>query len=203
MLVLVSICLSIAFYFCLVWLLSPCTVSSSSSVSHLDFLSFFNSPSLPSPSALSIPFHLSVSLPLSFSLTPSSCIPSAYSKSWTNKQAAGWLASPIYNSSQSNYSEDVCQTHEVHLSASQTETERKKRISCTIMAWTQFTEIIPALSWEIKIMFTAFLLCFDWKHTGMTEQGGYYVITFESASQTPEWERHRDRDSERERDPKL
>lgn len=27
----------------------------------------------------------------------------------------------------------------------------------------------------------------------MTEQGGYYVITFESASQTPEWERERER----------
>lgn len=49
----------------------------------------------------------------------------------SNKQtSSGWLASPIYNSSQSNYSKDVCQTHEVHLSI----------ICVTIMAWTRYRE---------------------------------------------------------------
>lgn len=43
-----------------------------------------------------------------------------------NKQtSSGWLASPIYNSSQANYSEDACQTHEIHLSASQKGKEKR------------------------------------------------------------------------------
>lgn len=43
-----------------------------------------------------------------------------------NKQtSSGWLGPPIYNSSQSNYSRDVCQTHEVHLCASESRRERK------------------------------------------------------------------------------
>lgn len=37
-----------------------------------------------------------------------------------NKQtSSGWLASPIYNSSQSNYKKDVCRISEMHLFAAQ------------------------------------------------------------------------------------
>lgn len=83
----------------------------------------------------------------------------------SNKQtSSGWLESPIYNSSQSNYSEHVCQTHEVHLSVLQRERERKE-ICFTIMAWTHYTETIPAFNGKIKMLFMAFLLCFDRKHT--------------------------------------
>lgn len=46
----------------------------------------------------------------------------------SNKQtSSGWLESPIYNSSQSNYSKHVCQTHEEHLSVLQREREREKK----------------------------------------------------------------------------
>lgn len=79
-----------------------------------------------------------------------------------NKQtSSGWLASPIYNSSQSNYSEDVCQTHEVHLSASYAEREGKKKQCFTITAWTLHTENIAG---RFQIMFMAFLLRGERKH---------------------------------------
>ena len=75
----------------------------------------FYSSSPPSPSALSVPFHLS--------LLRSLCLLKV-----SNKQtSSGWLESPIYNSSQSNYSKHVCQTHEEHLSVLQREREREKK----------------------------------------------------------------------------
>lgn len=67
-------------YFCLFLLLAyhPLALSLS-----LFLISLFDSFSPPSPSALSIPFHLSLLL--------LSCFPSAHLESWTNKQAAGGL----------------------------------------------------------------------------------------------------------------
>lgn len=109
------LCLSVAFHlsafsaFCL-----PCSHSLSLFLSISLSSTLFYSSSPPSPS---VPFHLSLSF-----LLRSLCLLKV-----SNKQtSSGWLASPIYNSSQSNYSEDVCQTHEVHLSASQRRREREE-----------------------------------------------------------------------------
>lgn len=79
----------------------------------------------------------------------------------SNKQtSSGWLASPIYNSSQSNYSEDVCQTHEAHLCIAEGE---KKYVSPSWLGLN--THSIPAFSWEVQLVFMAFRLFFDRKHT--------------------------------------
>lgn len=68
------------------------------------------------------PLHLSLHSRSHFiSLLRSRCLLKV-----SNKQtSSGWLESPIYNSSQSNYSEHVCQTHEVHLSVLQREREKR------------------------------------------------------------------------------
>lgn len=86
----------------------PCSCSLSPSLAFC-FSSLFliHSPLLP---PLHFPSHF-------IFLFGSSCFPSAYSKVLNKQTSSGWLVSPIYNSSQSNYSVDVCQTQEIHLSA--------------------------------------------------------------------------------------
>lgn len=92
------------------------------------FLSASSAVSLPCSCSLAFCFsslfliHSPLLLPLHFPshfilLFGSSCFPSAYSKVLNKQTSSGWLVSPIYNSSQSNCSEDVCQTQEIHLSA--------------------------------------------------------------------------------------
>lgn len=85
------------------------------------FLSASSAVSLPCSCSLAFCFS-PLLLPLHFPshfilLFGSSCFPSAYSKVLNKQTSSGWLVSPIYNSSQSNYSEDVCQTQEIRLSA--------------------------------------------------------------------------------------
>lgn len=128
------------------------------------------------------PFLLLVSLPLSVSffssflfILPSislctlcpisslSCDPSAYSKSRTNKQAAGGSSLlSIIQASQTTAS--MFAKHMKCISLCCRERERKE-ICFTIMAWTHYTETIPAFNGKIKMLFMAFLLCFDRKHT--------------------------------------
>jgi len=112
-------------------------------------------------SLLSPPFLFilhSASLCTLISPSCSFSIPSAYSKSWTNKQAAGDLRLPSIIQASRTTARNVCQTHEVHLS------QRERKVCFIIMAWTRYTESFPPLDWEIRIMFVAFLLCFDRKH---------------------------------------
>lgn len=76
------------------------------------------------------PLHLPLHSPshfISLALSRFSCVPSAYSKVLNKQTSSGWLESPIYNSSQSKYNKDVCQTHEVRVSASHRETRGEER----------------------------------------------------------------------------
>lgn len=117
--------------------------SRSSSLSSSLFL--FISHSI-SPCTLSVPFHLSLSSP------------SAYSNVLNKQTSSGWLTSPIYNSSQSNYSEDLWQTHEVCVASYREDTGEKEALCFNIMVWTWCTQMIPALNSEIKLVFMCLLL---------------------------------------------
>lgn len=106
------------------------------------------------PLHLHLPLHSHfISLFLSFSL-------SAYSKSWTNKQAVGGLRLlSIIQDSQT-----TARMFAKHMKCISRHRKRKG-ICFTIMTWTRYTESIPMLNWKITIMFMTFLLCFDRKHT--------------------------------------
>lgn len=94
------------FLFCFMLLLS---LSISSSLSLLSFWFILSS-------ARFILFHLSLSF-----LSHSLCLLKVMNK----QTSSGWLASPIHNSSQANYSEDACQAHEIHLCITEREIKEK------------------------------------------------------------------------------
>lgn len=82
-------------------------------------LQFFFCPFLEFSEAAA-PFSAAVP-PLSLIHSPLRRIPSHLSslcllRALNKQTSSGWLASPIYNSSQSNYKKDLCRTQEMHLS---------------------------------------------------------------------------------------
>lgn len=115
-----------------------------------------------SPSALSASFHLSPLLrSFFFSFFFFSSVPSAYSKSWTNKQAAG--GSRLLSIIQA--SQTTARMFAKHMKCifqHRTRRERGKKNLCfTITVWTPLTENIAG---RFQIMFMAFLLRVERKH---------------------------------------
>lgn len=99
-----------------------------------------------------------------------------------NKQtSSGWLVSPIYNSSQTNYSGDVCQTQE---NTSSSTLERRREMQNLVVPQIQLTE-------KKNLTFTrrfnwCFRLCIVWKtQRGTRNNTRARLVKLESQRPTP------------------